>query len=68
MRRFGDLAVELDALSPAILERLVAEAIEANIDMDKFHVEQAQENAEQARMVQLGDQVRDFIERTGLGT
>ena len=69
MQRFGDLAVELDALPPATLEHLVAEAIKANIDMDKFSVEQIQESEERVRLAHLGDQVRDFIERAGpLGT
>ena len=69
MQRFGDLAVELDALPPATLEHLVAEAIKANIDMDKFSVEQIQESEERVRLAHLGDQVRDFIGRAGpLGT
>jgi len=43
MKRFGDLAVELDALPPAALEALVRKSIEAQLDLTDFSREQQQE-------------------------
>jgi hypothetical protein len=46
LTRFGNLAVELDALPPAILEGLVKRAIEENLDLSKFEAERQREAQE----------------------
>jgi len=41
--KYGDIAVELDALHPADLKDLTRKAIEAEIDMDQFNDQETQE-------------------------
>ena len=60
--RFGNLAVELDALPPTTLEGLIVEAIEANLDRDLFADERANEAADRERLLQLRGQVRHYLE------
>jgi len=60
--RFGNLAVELDALPPTTLEGLIVEAIEANLDRDLFADERANEAADRERLLQLRGQVQHYLE------
>jgi hypothetical protein len=46
--RFGDLAVELDALPPADLERIVELNIRAMLDLSQFESERATEAQDNA--------------------
>ncbi len=57
-----DLAVELDALPPATLEALVAEAIEENLDLSQLRREQAQEAAEHGSILDLRSKIADFLD------
>ncbi|MGH7295677.1 MAG: hypothetical protein ACRELB_12115, partial [Polyangiaceae bacterium] len=59
--RFGDLAVELDALPPADLEGLVRSAIESRLDMSLFEDERRREAADVERIAAVRDDVRRFI-------
>jgi hypothetical protein len=43
---FGDLAVELDALRPDLLQALVKDAIESNLDLSQFEAERRIEQEE----------------------
>ena len=45
--RFGDVAVELDAMPPRELQNLLRECIEAEIDLDRFQSEKMQEEVDQ---------------------
>lgn len=58
-----DLAVELDALPPAVLEQLVREAIETNLDMDLVREEQQEEGEEYVRLRELRTKVRRYVKR-----
>ena len=65
--RFGDVAVELDALHPEHLTRLAEFAIREHFDMDLFEEEMEIEERERARVSDLRSAVREFIaERLGL--
>jgi hypothetical protein len=61
MEQFGDLAVELDALPPAILEALVEQAIKENLDKTKFEAERRQEAAERADLTAMRTHVCNLI-------
>ena len=55
VEKFGDLAVELDALPVEVLrDRLVAE-VESHMDLDKLVVVQEKEQTERARLIRLLD-------------
>ena len=43
VEEFGEFAVELDAVPPAELERIVRESIEDNLDMDLYYEEEGKE-------------------------
>jgi len=51
--RHGDMAVELDALPPDELQRLVREGIEEFVDLSTFQQEEETEAEEQRRLEQL---------------
>ncbi len=53
--KWGDVAVELDAIDPDQLIELVQEAIVSHIDADAWQVEQAVEREEQAGVLALAD-------------
>ena len=53
VQRFGDLAVELDALHPQVLRELAVEAIESHFDMDLFREQMEVEQLEQERLASL---------------
>jgi len=61
-QRFGDLAVELDALSPPILQGVVREAIEDNLDMDIFGEQQDLEEEEKEDLRDLRADVLAYIQ------
>ncbi|PIX37810.1 MAG: hypothetical protein COZ57_32610, partial [Armatimonadetes bacterium CG_4_8_14_3_um_filter_66_20] len=56
--RFGNLAVELDALPPATLEGIVRASIEEQLDLDLFREEQGLQHREQLEVLALREQVR----------
>ena len=56
-KEFGDLAVELDALPPAVLQTLVRDSIEQNLDMSAFGRELAIESEEQAEIGAVRERV-----------
>jgi len=53
VQRFGDLAVELDALHPKVLRKLAVEPIEGHVDMSLFHEQIEVEQLEQERLASL---------------
>jgi hypothetical protein len=59
--QFGDLAVELDALPPAVLQSLVRDAIERNVDMSAFERERVIEQQERENISQLRRRALDLI-------
>lgn len=61
VRRFGPLAVELDALSPPTLERLVRESIERNIDMEAYRAEVEAGKAEEPFIHNLRSRVAAVV-------
>jgi len=61
MERFGDLAVELDALPPATLEALVREAIESHLDMSAFQEARDLQDEEREQIGDLRQRVHGFI-------
>lgn len=61
----GELAVELDALSPDVLEAKVKDAIESELDMDAFNFEIQQQHTEVDLLKSLRDQVIDIMGEQG---
>ena len=61
MEQFGTLAVELDALPPATLERLVREAIEEQLDLDLLEEERRIEEEEGLGLERLRRQVIELV-------
>ncbi len=55
--RFGDLAVELDALHPATLQSLARTAIESCFDMDAFREQMEIEKVERAKLAEIKERV-----------
>uniref|UniRef100_A0A7V4G6B6 Uncharacterized protein n=1 Tax=Desulfobacca acetoxidans TaxID=60893 RepID=A0A7V4G6B6_9BACT len=64
VERFGDLAVELDALHPQVLRQLAVEAIESHFDMDLFREQVAVEQLEQERLASIKQKI--LAEMNGL--
>jgi hypothetical protein len=57
VERFGDLAVELDALHPQVLWELAVEAIESHFDMDLFGEQMEMEHLEQERLATMRQKI-----------
>jgi uncharacterized protein YlbG (UPF0298 family) len=57
VRRFGDIAVELDALHPKTLRELAVEAIESQFDMDLFKEQMEVEQMERQRLADIKQRV-----------
>ena len=63
VKRFGPIAVELDALHPFELEDMIRESIETEIDMDMFNTERDQENAEIVSLADIKDRAYKALRR-----
>jgi hypothetical protein len=61
VERFGDLAVELDALPPATLAAVVRDSIEQNLDLSQFQEELKLQVTERERLKSLRETVRQFL-------
>ena len=61
-QRFGDLAVELDALPPPTLQSLVRAAIEGQLDMSAFQHERAIEAGEREELSALRRRVQGLLQ------
>ena len=62
MKRFGDLAVELDALPPSVLEDLVRESIECHVDLARLEEEWAIQESELHEIDSLRNRIVETIE------
>jgi hypothetical protein len=62
MAQFGDLAVELDALSPPDLEALVKSSIEGFLDKSLFDEEEFKQEQERTLLVDLKSEVHTLVE------
>jgi len=61
LERYGDVAVELDALSPGILEQKIRDAIELELDMDLFGVQQRIQKEDIRGLAKLKRKVTKFM-------
>ncbi|MGQ9687935.1 MAG: hypothetical protein ACUVXF_03975, partial [Desulfobaccales bacterium] len=57
VHRFGDLAVELDALHPQVLRKLAVDAIESQFDMDLFREQMEVEQWEKEQLASLKEKI-----------
>lgn len=64
LARYGALAVELDALPPAVLVKKIKDSIEAEIDLELYHREMEIYEDELERIGDLRERVIDYIGRT----
>jgi len=62
VKRFGEIAVELDALHPAVLEAMAKEAIEDQFDMDLFEEQRAVEAMEREQISAIKARVQAELE------
>ncbi len=62
IERFGDLAVELDALPPAVFEGLVREAIESKLDLSLLEQCSQAEKEDRIWIDGIHQQVKDSLE------
>ena len=62
VKRFGEVAVELDALHPAVLEAMAKEAIEGQFDMDLFEEQREVEAVERGRLAAIKARVQAELE------
>jgi len=60
-KRFGDLAVELDALPPPVLEDLVRKSIENHLDMDRLEAERQHHDLDQQRISAMRQKILDVV-------
>lgn len=60
--RFGNLAVELDALSPPLLQQIVKDSIVANLDVAEFNRQVDLQSEERRNLKDLRSDVLAFIE------
>lgn len=58
---YGEIAVELDALPPGILEEKIKDAIESEIDIDLFNREVEKHESEISQLDNLRERVIQFI-------
>lgn len=61
IKAYGELAVELDALSPDVLERKIRKAIEDELDIGAFNKEVKKHNIELKKLSTLKSKVDTFI-------
>ena len=61
VEQYGRVAVELDALHPAMLKEMIRQSIEAEIDMNLFEEQQEQENEDDERLEEIRDKVYEAI-------
>ncbi|MCR4321302.1 MAG: hypothetical protein NUV74_13320 [Candidatus Brocadiaceae bacterium] len=58
---YGEVAVELDALRPDVLESKIKDAIEDEIDIDAFNTEVEEQNGEFDKLNTLKERVEEFV-------
>jgi hypothetical protein len=63
VKRFGNIAVELDALHPRVLRAMAIDAIEAQFDMDLFREQQEQEQADKEKIERIRDEIKAEVRR-----
>lgn len=59
--KYGHIAVELDALSPNVLEQKIHNAINNELDMQTFDAELSEQNNELNKLNLLKEQVKTFV-------
>jgi len=62
VKRFGEIAVELDALHPAVLESMAKDAIEGQFDMEFFREQREVEALERERIAAIKARVQAELE------
>ena len=63
IKAYGEIAVELDALRPDVLERKIKKAIEAELDIDTFNKEVGKYNSELKKLSILKGKVDAYIKK-----
>jgi len=61
VQEYGNIAVELDALHPAILKDMIRQSISAEIDMDLFVEQREQEGEDEYKLDEIRDKVYSAI-------
>ncbi len=62
-KKFGDLAVEIDALRPDVLQSLVRRSIEQHLDMAQLREDLGHEEAERMSLAGLRKRVMEFVSK-----
>lgn len=61
VKKYGELAVELDALRPDILEKKIKNAIEKELDMKLFNKEKEEEEEERENLRDLKKEIKKYL-------
>jgi len=61
VEEYGTVAVELDAVHPAQLQKMIRSAVEAELDMDLFEDQQDQEDTDHERLDSLRNTIMDVV-------
>lgn len=61
-KKYGDVAVELDALSPKQLQEVIKKAVEKYIDLSKFEYHQREQKKEALTLKDFKQKVETFID------
>jgi hypothetical protein len=64
VKRFGMMAVELDALHPRDLKQLAIEAIESQMDMESFELQRQIEQEDQEKLAAIKSQVMALFDKS----
>lgn len=60
---YGDLAVELDALSPSVLEEKIKKSIEAELDLSSFEYEKQQQLSDLQEISLIKQEIETYMQR-----
>lgn len=63
VERFGELAVELDALRPDVLHKKIQKAIEAELDMELFRQERDKYQVELNEIAEIKAQLKEHVDK-----
>ena len=61
IKKYGNTAIELDALHPQQLQKLVQDAIESQLDLDQFHKEMTTEKQDHKTISALRADVTEYV-------
>lgn len=65
IQRYGEISWELDALSPAVIDRLISDALRDVLDIDQFNTDKAIETQNREKLREVADRWKEIDEHFG---